>query len=214
MPDTGHTPRSRDAALRRLARANRWLIAGSVTLTGVLTAVAANAFPGKTLKATGGGHVGAAQRAAPPGSAPRATATGSSHGSVQPPAQAPQSHQNGPLQKRRPPRNPRPPAKRPPPRPPRKRRRKRRRRNRRPRKPPPSQEASPSQEAVPSPGSHALPGTGSGARAGKRPCRLRRIVRVPAPCAATHTPSPRHPHPRAGDRALGGARHERRAACR
>lgn len=48
-----HTPRTRDAALRRLRSANRWLIAGSVTLTGVFAAVAANAFPGKTLKASG-----------------------------------------------------------------------------------------------------------------------------------------------------------------
>ena len=50
MSSNLHTSRSRDAALRRLRRANRWLIAGSATLTGVLTAVAASAFPGKTLK--------------------------------------------------------------------------------------------------------------------------------------------------------------------
>ena len=52
MSGNPHTSRSRDAALRRLSRANRWLIAGSATLTGVLTAVAASAFPGKTLKET------------------------------------------------------------------------------------------------------------------------------------------------------------------
>jgi hypothetical protein len=45
-----HTPRSRDAALRRLSRVNRWLIAGSAVLTGVLTDVAANAFPGHTIR--------------------------------------------------------------------------------------------------------------------------------------------------------------------
>lgn len=45
-----HTARTRDAALRRLAKSNRWLIAGSAALTGVFTAVAANAFPGHTLK--------------------------------------------------------------------------------------------------------------------------------------------------------------------
>jgi hypothetical protein len=44
-----HSAHARDAALRRLARANRWLIAGSVALTAVLTEVAAQAFPGKTL---------------------------------------------------------------------------------------------------------------------------------------------------------------------
>lgn len=45
----GWAPRRR---LRRLRHANRWLIAGSAALTGVLTAVAASAFPGKTLKQT------------------------------------------------------------------------------------------------------------------------------------------------------------------
>jgi hypothetical protein len=51
-----HTVRTRDAALRRLGRTNRWLIAGSAVLTGVLTDVAANAFPGHTVrKATSSG---------------------------------------------------------------------------------------------------------------------------------------------------------------
>jgi len=45
-----HTPRTRDAALRRLRSVNRWLIAGSAALTGLFTAVVANAFPGHTLK--------------------------------------------------------------------------------------------------------------------------------------------------------------------
>ena len=44
--DALHTPNSRAAALRRLERANRWLVAASVLVTGVLTDVAANAFPG------------------------------------------------------------------------------------------------------------------------------------------------------------------------
>jgi hypothetical protein len=47
-----HTNRTRDAALRRLALANRWLIAASATLTGVLSAVAAQAFPGRTISST------------------------------------------------------------------------------------------------------------------------------------------------------------------
>ena len=47
--DAVHTPGTRDAALRRLARANRWLIAGSAALTGILTDVAANAFSGHTV---------------------------------------------------------------------------------------------------------------------------------------------------------------------
>lgn len=90
MPDNGHTPRSRDAALRRLSRANRWLIAGSVTLTGALTAVAANAFPGRTLKTTGGSPSVAAKRARAFRQQRSGSSTGSSH-ALQPPAQAPQS---------------------------------------------------------------------------------------------------------------------------
>jgi len=46
---------ARDAALRRLSRANRWLVAGSVALTGVFAEVAASAFPGKTVKASSAG---------------------------------------------------------------------------------------------------------------------------------------------------------------
>jgi hypothetical protein len=45
MPPRTHT---RDAALRRLDRLNRWLIAGSVALTGVFAEAAASAFPGKS----------------------------------------------------------------------------------------------------------------------------------------------------------------------
>ena len=43
-----HTTHTRDAALRRLSHINRWLVAGSIILTGVLADAAANAFPGKT----------------------------------------------------------------------------------------------------------------------------------------------------------------------
>lgn len=45
-----HTTHTRDAALRELHKLNRWMIAGSVVLTGLLTDVAANAFPGRTIK--------------------------------------------------------------------------------------------------------------------------------------------------------------------
>jgi len=44
-----HSSHTRDAAVRRLTSANRWLIAGSVALTGILAEVAAQAFPGKKL---------------------------------------------------------------------------------------------------------------------------------------------------------------------
>ncbi|MDQ6803732.1 MAG: hypothetical protein M3065_01925, partial [Actinomycetota bacterium] len=40
---------ARDAALNRMRRINRWLIAGAVVVTGFLTDVAAQAFPGHTI---------------------------------------------------------------------------------------------------------------------------------------------------------------------
>jgi hypothetical protein len=52
--DGDHTPRTRDVALRRLRSANRWLYAGSAGLTGLFTALAANAFPGKTIRSGSG----------------------------------------------------------------------------------------------------------------------------------------------------------------
>jgi hypothetical protein len=51
---TSPSSRSRDAALRRLARCNRWLLAGSATLTGAFTLLAAQAFPGRTASAAKG----------------------------------------------------------------------------------------------------------------------------------------------------------------
>jgi hypothetical protein len=43
-----NTTHTRDAALRQLHQLNRWLIAGSVVLTGVFVEAAAHAFPGKS----------------------------------------------------------------------------------------------------------------------------------------------------------------------
>lgn len=57
-----HTTHSRDSAVRRLSLSTRWMIAGSVALTGALSEVAAQAFPGKTLKA-GGSHASSAAKA-------------------------------------------------------------------------------------------------------------------------------------------------------
>jgi hypothetical protein len=74
---------ARDWALRRLSRANRWLIAASVALTAVLAEVAAQAFPGKT--------IAAARRSQ---TSPPARAGGHSEGSpgpLRPPSQAPQA---------------------------------------------------------------------------------------------------------------------------
>src|SRR5437899_1478171 len=72
----------RDAALRRLSRANRWLVAGSMALTGVFAEVAASAFPGKTVKTSG-----------TTGSRSHAHTKHSSKAlrSIQPPAQVPQA---------------------------------------------------------------------------------------------------------------------------
>jgi outer membrane biosynthesis protein TonB len=66
-----HPARRRDAALHRLGRVNRWLIVGSVALTGVLAEVAASAFAGRTLKARAAGRT--SPHAKP--SAPATTAT-------------------------------------------------------------------------------------------------------------------------------------------
>src|SRR5690349_3919090 len=82
-----HTTHTRDAALRRLSHANRWLIAGSVALTGVLTEVAANAFPGKTL-----GKTASRSRSATNGGGSRSTTTTAP---LQPPAAPPQSASQG-----------------------------------------------------------------------------------------------------------------------
>jgi hypothetical protein len=53
-PETG----ARDAALRRLGVLNRCLIAGSLTLTGVLAEAAAHTFPGKTVRTADKRHDG------------------------------------------------------------------------------------------------------------------------------------------------------------
>jgi hypothetical protein len=83
-----HTTHTRDAALRQLSRANRWLIAGSVVLTGVLADVAANAFPGKTVSNASTKAKGHAKHA--PSSAAKTTTR-----ALRPPAQAPQSEAEG-----------------------------------------------------------------------------------------------------------------------
>ncbi|HEX4564192.1 MAG TPA: hypothetical protein VH115_07015 [Solirubrobacteraceae bacterium] len=93
-----HSTGTRDAALRRLTSANRWLIAGSIALTGILSEVAAQAFPGKKLGSAGaaGARTSTTTRHAPsassegfhpPEQAPQAS--GESQGA--PESQAPQS---------------------------------------------------------------------------------------------------------------------------
>jgi hypothetical protein len=85
-----HGTSARDAALRRLRRANRWLIAASVTLTGVLTDVAARAVAGKTPQN------GATSAAGGSNTATRGHATSSANGGrLQSPQQSPQSAPEG-----------------------------------------------------------------------------------------------------------------------
>src|ERR1700719_2884979 len=95
-----HTTHTRDAALRELRRLNRWLIAGSVVLAGVLADVAANAFPGKTIKASttkhkgtsgksGGSSTKPAQPLKPPAAAPEASTGSSPSGESSAPSQEP-----------------------------------------------------------------------------------------------------------------------------
>lgn len=81
-----HTTRTRDAALRRLGHVNRWLIAGSAALTGAFTAVAANAFPGRTVKPVTTSSAAHASRT----SSGRSRASHAS-GALKPPAQAPRT---------------------------------------------------------------------------------------------------------------------------
>jgi hypothetical protein len=58
-----HTTHTRDAGLRQVRRINRWTIAASIALTGVLWDVAAHAFPGKTIKTSASGKSGSPKHA-------------------------------------------------------------------------------------------------------------------------------------------------------
>src|SRR6266571_9154754 len=80
-----HSTQARDAALRRLRSANRWLLAASIAATGALTEVAAQAFPGRTIRAS------AATRARRPGAGRAGSAAGSAPTPLRAPAQAPES---------------------------------------------------------------------------------------------------------------------------
>src|ERR1700735_954656 len=88
--DSSH---ARDAGLRKLALTKHWLLAGSVSLTGVLTAVAAHAFPGRTINrsATQATNVGHSRKAATHHQHHDTQNAQSSPGSLKPPAQAPPS---------------------------------------------------------------------------------------------------------------------------
>lgn len=88
-PGSTHTGRSRDAALRRLTRVNRWMIAGSALLTGVLTDVAANAFPGHKTTARSATRIGQHPHALKrPSGPPRSTTTQAAPPPPEPQAQS------------------------------------------------------------------------------------------------------------------------------
>lgn len=81
-----HTPHTRDAALRKLDRLSRWLVAGTVVLTGVLSDLAAHAFPGKTRRSTSA-KASRSSAGTRPG-APKASGTA---GALEAPEQTPQN---------------------------------------------------------------------------------------------------------------------------
>ncbi|HWC87716.1 MAG TPA: hypothetical protein VG388_14350 [Solirubrobacteraceae bacterium] len=83
---------ARDAALHRMRRINRWLIAGAVLGAGVLTDVAAQAFPGRTIKRTASSSSGTRALPAKAKSAGRRrTRHRAVHHALTPPAQAPKA---------------------------------------------------------------------------------------------------------------------------
>jgi hypothetical protein len=86
-----HSAQARDAGLGKLTLIRRWLIAGSVTLTGVLTAVAAHAFPGKTVTPSGGQVQNSGQSSEASASSSSGSATQDSEASLGAPAQTPEA---------------------------------------------------------------------------------------------------------------------------
>jgi hypothetical protein len=94
-----HDSRSRDAALRRLRHANRWLIAGSAVLTGVFVDLAANAFSGHASSASarsraraGSTHHTATTPLKPPAQAPKPAETQSTPQTTETPPPAEEQH--------------------------------------------------------------------------------------------------------------------------
>jgi hypothetical protein len=89
----GNPRQMREIGMRRLLLAKRWILAGSVALTGALAAVAANAFPGKTI-ATPASKTASEQRVGEASSSSESPGESSSE-SLTPPAQAPTSGEVG-----------------------------------------------------------------------------------------------------------------------
>jgi threonine synthase len=85
-----HTTHTRDAALQQLQRLNRWLIAGSVLLTGAFTEAAAQAFPGRTVKKASAAGVSTAGKTHEHGAGDTATSS-TTAAPLKPPAQSPRA---------------------------------------------------------------------------------------------------------------------------
>jgi hypothetical protein len=81
MTSPAHTARERGLAL--VSRANRWLIAGAVAASGLISVAAANAFHGRTR------GTGAARTATGRVSTKASTGARTGTASLKPPAQAP-----------------------------------------------------------------------------------------------------------------------------
>jgi len=92
MPAGGQNPalavRARDAALTRISRTRRWMIAGAVALTAALAALASTLLPGKSF-----GAKGTATRSS---SGPVATTAGTGTPQLPAPADAAQLGLQGP----------------------------------------------------------------------------------------------------------------------
>jgi hypothetical protein len=86
-----HATHERDSSLRRLSRVNRWLLAGSLTLTGVLTDVVAHAFPGSAHASSAGTAAKATRHKHPSHSS---THGSTSTSTLKPPAQAPEASES------------------------------------------------------------------------------------------------------------------------
>lgn len=83
------TVNARDAGLALVSRINRWMIAGAIALSGVISLVAQQAFHGHTVNASNASSPAsnASNTASSAASAPSSSSSGSS--SLQQPAQAP-----------------------------------------------------------------------------------------------------------------------------
>lgn len=83
------TVTARDAGLALVSRINRWMIAGAIALSGVISLIAQQAFHGHTVNASNASSAAsnASNAASSAASAPSSSSSGSS--SLQQPAQAP-----------------------------------------------------------------------------------------------------------------------------